>query len=120
MSMVYYISGLLALLFFSMIMAQASVTKTFTIQEPFGLTWTADRVDYPVSFPQGAVAPNGVALRDAANAPVAVQLSDITFWPDRKTVKTATVSFMAALQPDEAATWTLIAGTKPVTQPATD
>lgn len=98
----------------------ATEQRTFTITEPFGLEWQADRVDYHVAFPAGQVAPDGVALADAAGNPVAVQLSDIQRWPDKKTVKSATVSFMAALKPDEVSTWKLTAGTKPVRQPGTD
>ena len=91
--------------------SRAVVQQTFTITEPFDLNWPA--IGWTIrSHCRGEVMPEGVGLRDAAGTPVAVQLSNITYWPDRKTVKTATVSFMAALQPDEAARWTLIAGTK--------
>jgi hypothetical protein len=101
--------------------AGAAMTKTFTITEPFGLAWGPDRVNYPVEFPQGQVAPLGVALKNAQGQPVPVQLSDVTYWDAKqKWVKSAVVSFMAALQPNEKGTWTLTAGTKAVKQPKTD
>ena len=100
--------------------AQAAVTKTFTIREPFGLSWGPDRVNYRVEFPEGQVAANGLALTDVLGNPVAVQLSGIALWGDKKTVQSATLSFMASLQPEEEGRWTLSAGTKAVKQPATD
>ena len=57
--------------------ALAAETRSFTIQEPFGLAWGPDRVNYAVEFPAGAVAPRGVALADAAGKSVPVQMSDI-------------------------------------------
>lgn len=99
--------------------AQA-VTQTFTITEPVGLAWGPDRVNYRVEFPEGQVAPDGVALKNAGGEPVAVQLSDIELWPDGLTIKAATVSFMAGLEADETAAWTLTAGRETVEQPATD
>lgn len=101
-------------------MAGAAVNKTFTIQEPFGLEWPADRVDYVVEFPKGGVAPDGVSLKDASGNPVAVQLSNVELWPDGKTVKKATVSFIAGLKPDERAAWMLTGDRQPVQQPGTD
>jgi hypothetical protein len=98
----------------------AQETRTFTITEPVGLDWAPDRVDYRVEFPEGQVAPGGVALKNAAGEPTAVQLSEIDLWPDGKTVKAATVSFIARLKTNEVATWTLTAGTAAVKQPATD
>ncbi|MHB9131814.1 MAG: heparinase II/III domain-containing protein [Armatimonadota bacterium] len=98
----------------------AAVTKTFTIQEPFSQAWGPDRVNYRVEFPQGEVVPAGIALRDAAGNAVPAQLSDITWWPDNQTVKSATLSFMASLQPDAKGVWTLAAGRDAVVQPASD
>jgi len=100
--------------------AQADVNKTFTIQEPFGLEWGPDRVNYHVEFPEGAVRPNGVALTNAAGEPVAVQLSGIQFWQDGRSVQSATLSFIATLSADEKGVWELKAGTKPVAQLQTD
>ncbi len=105
----------------AVVSAGAVVTKTFTIPEGFGLAWGPDRVSYRVEFPANAVTPKGVALTDAAGAPVAVQLSDIACWDAKgKWVKSATVSFMATLQPNQVGTWTLTAGAKAVKQPKTD
>ncbi|OPZ87782.1 MAG: Heparinase II/III-like protein [bacterium ADurb.Bin429] len=111
----------LALMACVLLPAGAAVTKSFSITEPFGLAWGPDRVSYVVEFPQGQVTPNGVALKDTAGQPVAVQLSDITYWDaKKKSVKSATVSFMATLAPHAKGTWTLTAGTKAVKQPKTD
>lgn len=98
----------------------ATFTRSFVIQEPFGLEWGPDRVNYRVEFRAGQVSPQGVALRAADGSPVAVQLSDIERGPDGQTVKAATVSFLATLAPDQRGEWTLTAGLTPVTQPATD
>jgi hypothetical protein len=99
--------------------AWAVEQRTFTIQEPFGLAWGPDRVCYVVEFPQGQVSPNGVALTDAGGKPVAVQLSMVSLWPD-KTVKSAAVSFMAALQPNEKGVWNLTASRKKAKPVETD
>lgn len=94
-------------------MAGAAVNKAFTIQEPFGLDWGPDRVTYAMEFPKGAVMPVGVSLVDETGQPVPVQLSDIVVWPDGKSVKTANVSFMATLAPNQKRVWTLTADNKP-------
>ena len=98
----------------------AAEQRTFTIQEPFGLAWGPDRVTYGVEFPQDAATAAGVSLKDAAGQPVAVQLADVELWPDGKTVKKATAHFMVTLQPDQKGTWTLTAGARAASQPATD
>ncbi len=96
-----------------------SAEIAFSIQEPFGLEWGPDRVTHTVEFLKGEVSPAGVALRDAAGVPVPIQLSEIDYWPDDKTVKRAQVSFMASLAPDENATWRLTAGMEKIQQPTT-
>jgi hypothetical protein len=93
--------------------------RTFTIREPFNLAWGPDRVTYPVEFPQGAVSTNGVALVDETGQPVPVQLSETAIWPD-KSLKSANVSFMVTLAPDQLRTWTLTAGRKAVKLVRTD
>ena len=98
----------------------AAEEKTITIREPFGLAWGPDRVNYRVEFPQGTVAPDGVALTDAAGAAVPVQLSAVELWPDGKTVKRATASFMVTLAPDQTATWKLRGDRAAVKPSATD
>jgi len=100
--------------------AGADIQRTFTIREPFGVAWGPDRVKYRVEFPEGQVAPAGVGLKDVAGKAVAAQLSEITFWPDKQTVKSAMLSFMATLAPDEPGQWTMTAGRTAVSQPATD
>ena len=94
--------------------------KIFTITEPFGLEWGPDRVSYRVEFPEGAVAPDSLILKNAAGGPVAVQVSETELWPDGKTIKTATVSFMATLKPDEKVVWTLTTAKGRALQPKTD
>jgi len=94
--------------------------RTFTIREPFGLAWGPDQVRYAVEFPQGTVTADGIALKDAAGRPVAVQLTGIELWPDGKTVKRATAHFMVTLRPDENAAWTLTADNRAAGQPASD
>ncbi|MHB9131386.1 MAG: hypothetical protein ACYDBB_09890 [Armatimonadota bacterium] len=119
----HYLSLRFALLCLFMVLAlpvPAAVTSTFTIREPVGLAWERDRVTYPVTFPRGQVKPDGLQLTDVAGKPVAAQLSDIAFWPDKRTVKSAVLSFMAALQANENANWSLAAGSKTVGQPQTD
>ncbi|MHB9133749.1 MAG: hypothetical protein ACYDBB_22015 [Armatimonadota bacterium] len=90
--------------------AWAAEQRAFTIQEPFGLAWGPDRVSYPVDFPAGAVLPTGVQLTDETGQRVPVQLSDITLWTDKKSVKHATVSFMVTLTPNQKKIWTLTGG----------
>lgn len=104
----------------AMTTASAAFEKTFTITEPFGLEWGPDRVSYRVEFPPGEVTPDGVRLKNAAGEPVAVQVSEIEHGPDGKTVKAATVSFMATLKPDEKGVWTLQGGKTAGTPLATD
>jgi len=96
------------------------VVRTFTIREPFGLPWGPDRVNYRVDFPEGQVMPAGFSLKDGSGRPVAGQLSEVVLWPDQKTVKTAILSFMVTLKPDEVGRWTLTAGIEPALQPPTD
>ena len=70
--------------------------------------------------PQGAVTPSGVQLADDAGRPVAVQLSEVEWWPGEKSVRKAAVSFMVTLAPNEERHWTLTAGRNPVKPVATD
>lgn len=98
----------------------AAEQKSFTIQEPFGLAWGPDRVSYVVELPQGAAKPEGFSLADSKGQPVPVQLTNVELWPDGKSVKTGTLSFMATLAPAEKGIWTLTAGTKSVKQPKSE
>ncbi len=112
----------LSVLFFSLgaALTQATVTRTFTIPEPLGLNWGPDRVTYRVEFPPSEVAVQGLRLTDAAGQQVPAQLSAVTLWPDGKSVKSADLSFMVSLAPDQTQTWTLQAGREPVNQPRSD
>ena len=84
----------------------AAETRTFTIREPFGLAWGPDRVSYAVEFPEGKVTVVGATVvLDASRNLQAAQFSDSALWPDGKTIRQATLSFMAALKPDEAGRW---------------
>lgn len=100
--------------------AMGAIEKTISIQEPFGLSWGPDRVSYALEFPEGAVTPNGVGLKDAKGQPVAVQLSEVELWPDGKSVKKALASFMVTLAPSEKASWTFTADRKKVKAVKTD
>ena len=92
----------------------------FAISEPFGVEWGPDRVAFDVSFPQGAAAADGVSLTDENGKPVACQLMNVQFWPDRRSVRSAKVAFMARLAPNQTRKWTLRTGTARVRQPRTD
>ena len=61
--------------------ARVAVTKTFTIREPFGLSWGPDRVNYRVEFPEGQVAANRLALTDAVETVLGGNGLRVTF-PD--------------------------------------
>jgi len=69
--------------------AIAAEIRSISITEPFGLAWGPDRIDEPVSFPEGAVSPQGVSLKDSAGAAVPLQLSQVELWPDGTSVKSA-------------------------------
>lgn len=99
---------------------QAAEERTFTIREPFGLAWGPDRVSYRVEFDKGKAAAAGISLTNAAGKPVPAQLSDIVLWDDQRSVKSATLSFMASLKPNEVGQWTLAAGMAPAKGPAGD
>ena len=94
-------------------------TTTFSIQEPFGLSWGPDRVNYVVEFPEGESTPDGLCLKDGSGQPVACQFSDIELWPD-KTLKKAKLSFLATLKAGENSSWSLTPGKAAVLQPKTD
>jgi hypothetical protein len=113
------LSRLTAALLLAALGAHAAEERTITIQEPFGLEWGPDLVAETVQFPEGAVAPDGVSLKDAAGQPVAVQLTDVELWPDGKSVKSARARFHVRLQPGQQARWTLTAGRSRVRQPDT-
>lgn len=95
----------------------ADIERTFTIREPFGLAWGPERVSEIVEFPEGAVRPDGVALRTPQGQPVAAQLADVEFWPDGKSVRRARLHWLVTLAPGEQASWTLSAGRGRARQP---
>ncbi len=96
----------------------AVIEETWTIKEPFGLAWGPDKVTYSVEFPKGKVIPRGVSVVDSTGTIVPSQLSDIEYWPDKKSIKKAQLSFMAKLMPEQIGTWKMTAGKKTVRQPA--
>ena len=85
----------------------AAPLRTFAIREPFGLAWGPDRVAYRVEFAQAEARPEALSLTDGQGRAVPMQLTDVEYWPDQ-TVKSACLSFMASLRPDESAAWTLL------------
>jgi len=100
-------------------MAVAAPLNVFTLKEPLGLNWGPDRVTYAVAFAQDAVTPSSLQLTDEAGQPVAMQLSDVQYWPGDKYVKSANLSFMATLVPSQQRVWSLTASDQP-RQVATD
>ena len=90
--------------------AIAAETRSISIADPFGLAGGPDRIVEPVSFPEGAVSPQGVSLKDAAGAAVPVQLSAVELWPDGTSVKSAVASFMATLAPGNTSTSCVVPG----------
>ena len=88
--------------------ADAVPQRTFVIQEPFGLAWGPDRVTYRVQLIQGEARPESLRLTDGQGRDVPVQLTEVDYWPDR-TARSADVSFMVSLKPDEKAVWKLAA-----------
>ena len=99
--------------------AFAAQQRTFTVQEPFGLAWGPDRVTYRVEFAQAEAKPETLSLTDGQGQAVPMQLTDVTFWPD-KTVKSANLSLMVSLKPDERAVWTLSTTPGKAPTPASD
>jgi hypothetical protein len=93
--------------------------RSFTIEEPFGLSWGPDRVSYVVGFEKGKAVPDGIGLKDSQGRSVAVQLSDVELWADQ-TLRKAELSFLVTLTPDEKASWLLTAGRGRVEQPRSD
>ena len=89
----------------------ATPQRTFVVQEPFGLAWGPDRVTYRVQFAQGDVMPKSLLVTGSGGAEVYSQLAEVECWPDQ-TVKSACVSFMVSLEPDERATWKLAKGVR--------
>lgn len=88
--------------------------KKIRVAEPFGLTWGPDRITEPVQFPVGAVRAVTVTVTDAGGAAVPAQLSDVEFWPDGKSVKSAKLAVLVTLQPDQVLELTATLGGKAV------
>jgi hypothetical protein len=110
--------GLLILLFLFASPAQAA-DQIITLQEHLGRDWKNQLLSYPFHAPQGACAPNSIQLA-CPKGPIAAQLSDITYWPDNKTVKTATLWFITDLAPLATYTYTLSYSTTPAPALKTD
>ena len=93
--------------------------RSFTIEEPFGLSWGPDRVSYVVEFEKGKAMPDGIGLKDRQGRSVAVQLSEVELWADQ-TLRKAKLSFLVTLKPGENASWSLSARRGHVEQPRSD
>ncbi len=104
--------------------AVAGETRTFTIREPFGLAWGPDRVRYTVQVPEGKGLPADVAVQDANGVLLPAQLSDLIelheMPPKQGVLRSATLSFMATLKPNEAGQWTYLPDLGARKPPATD
>lgn len=57
----------------------------------------------------GQAVADGIGLTDAQGRATAVQLSDVVYWPDGKSVKSSTLSFLATLEPNALGQWTMSA-----------
>ncbi|MHB9024393.1 MAG: hypothetical protein ACYC7E_09490 [Armatimonadota bacterium] len=75
--------------------------------------WTNELLTYPFTAAKGTCMVNSVTLTGPRGA-VPVQLSDITYWPKSKWVKSATLSFIADLAPLTTDTYLVRYGKKPV------
>ncbi len=74
--------------------------QTITLQDHLSRNWQNQLLSYPFSAPEGACIPTSLQLTGpGTKGPLPVQLSDITYWPDNKTVKTATLWFITDLAP---------------------
>ncbi|MHB9025795.1 MAG: hypothetical protein ACYC7E_16780 [Armatimonadota bacterium] len=88
--------------------AESKIVLRDYINQP----WTNELLTYPFSAPKGACDARSVTLTGPRGA-VPVQLSDITYWPETRWVKSAKLSFIADLAPLAADTYTVRIDKKP-------
>ncbi len=111
---------LFTLLSFFTIASQArAAEQTITLQDHLNRSWPNQLLSYPFSAPEGACIPTSLELK-GPRGPLSAQLTDIAYWPDNKTVKTARLWFIADLAPLAKDTYTLSYSTTPAAKPQTD
>ena len=95
--------------------------QALELNEHLNRAWRRELVTYAVQFPQGACHPKSVRLR-GPDGPVACQLADVESWPGGKTVKRATLAFVADMKPLAKHVYTMTYGPKPAEtrQPRSD
>jgi len=86
--------------------------KKIELKDHLNRTWMRELVTYTVEFPKGACHPKSVRLR-GPGGPVACQLADVESWPDGKTVKRATLAFVADMKPLAKHVYTMTYGPTP-------
>ncbi|MHB9023898.1 MAG: hypothetical protein ACYC7E_06930 [Armatimonadota bacterium] len=105
---------LLAIVTMSLIPACCWAGETkITLREHLKQQWTNELLTYPFSAAQGACDARSVTLTGPQGA-VPVQLSEITYWPGGRWVKSAKLSYIASLSPLAADLYTVRYGKKPV------
>jgi hypothetical protein len=86
--------------------------QTIVLRDYIKQAWSNELLTYPFSAPKGACLPESVTLT-GPQGPLPAQLSEIEFWPDAKTVKSARLSFIANLSPLATNTYTVHFDDKP-------
>jgi len=85
--------------------------RKFTLKEYLGHSWTNELVHYEVAFAAGECWPQSIQLLNSNNAPVPVQLSNVTLHPGGSIAK-ATVWFLVSLSPNGTQTFTFSGSAK--------
>jgi hypothetical protein len=73
--------------------AGCAAEVTIPLNEYLNRRWTHELVSYPFSAPEGACLPASLTLTGPHGAQAA-QLTDVAYWPDGKSVKTARLAFV--------------------------
>lgn len=95
--------------------------QSFTLTEHLGQTWRDQPVSFALAPPQGACDARSLEVSGDAG-PVPAQLSEVTYWPKTRSVKTARVWVITDLDPLTQRTFTAryTARTRRVIAPQTD
>ena len=95
--------------------------QTIVLRDYIKQAWNQELLSYPFSAPQGACLAESVTL-GGPRGPLPVQLSEVAYWPNTKTVKTAKLAFITDLAPLARDTYTVHFDNRPAADaaPATD
>jgi hypothetical protein len=93
--------------------ARAGESK-FVLRDYIDQQWTNELLTYSFSAERGTCDARSVTLTGPHGA-VPVQLTDITYWPDTRWVKTAKLAFITSLAPLATDTYTVRCGDQPAT-----